>query len=206
MQPTAGGASDADHGSTHAHVRRATAEQHRRLDSGLAYVLSEHLPTDRYVDLLGALFGFYAPLENLLACREAAGPPPGLALIRRADLLRQDLRAFGRAPEHIPTCGDIPAFMTQDHAAGAIYVVEGASLGGQVIARRLKQCHGIGPENGSAFFTGDGAHISARWKQVVAWLDERGRGAAAREEIAAGACRTFAALVHWLDAREVLDE
>lgn len=102
----------------------------------------------------------------------------------------------------------MPRLNTINHLAGAIYVVEGASLGAQVIARAVMQRFGLGRENGAAFFTGDGARTGARWRRVLVWLDERDRGRCVRDadEIVAGACRTFAALSTWLSAREVLDE
>ena len=195
-----------DHASIHVQLRRATDDQHRRLDHGLGYVLSDRLTTERYVDLLAALFAFYAPLEQSLSDWEFASPPLGLPLIRRADLLQRDLRAFGREPECIQPCADVPAFTSRDQAAGAIYVVEGACLGGQVIARGLLQRLGIGPDSGVAFFSGDGKHTGARWKQVLAWLDGRGRDPGSRDQTVAGACRTFAALTDWLAIREALDE
>jgi heme oxygenase len=172
----------------------------------LQYILSETLSKDRYADLLGALFGFYVPLEDYLSEREAASTPLVMPLIRRAGLLERDLGAFGRTPEQMPRCTEMPTLTTVDHLAGAVYVVEGACLGGQVIARAVMQRLRITRENGAAFFNGDGAQTGARWKQVLAWLDQRDRRRGARDDIAAGACRTFAALSHWLMAREVLDE
>jgi heme oxygenase len=161
---------------------------------------------DRYVKLLAAFFGFYVPLEDSFAHWEATSPPLGLPIIRRAALLRHDLRAFGSMPEHVPTCADLPTFSRSGEIAGALYVVEGACLGGQMIARELRQRLGIGRESGAAFFTGDGARTAARWKQVLAWLEARDRNPGERAEMIDGACRTFATFSQWLLAREVLDE
>jgi heme oxygenase len=190
--------------SIHEQLRIATATQHRCLDHGLRYVLSERLSLHRYVKLLAAFFGFYVPLEESLARWEATSPALGLPLIRRSALLQQDLRALGSTPEHMPKCADVPTFSRSGEIAGAIYVVEGACLGGQVIARGVMQRLGIGRENGAAFFTGDGPLTGVRWKQVLTWLEHRDRGE--RDEMIHGACRTFGAFSRWLLAREVLDE
>jgi heme oxygenase len=193
-----------NHGSTHEQLRRATAEQHRRLDHGLRYVFSERLSPHRYVTLLAAFFGFYVPLEESLARWEATSPPLGLPLVRRSALLQRDLRALGSTPEHMTMCTHVPTLRRSGEIAGAIYVVEGACLGGQVIARELVQRLGIGRENGAAFFTGDDAATAVRWKQVLAWLEGRDRGE--RDDMIDGARRTFDAFSRWLLAREVLDE
>ncbi len=199
--------SSVEDGAIHGRLRRATAERHDHVDRGLAYLLSERLSVGRYVDLLAALFGFYAPLETDLARWEAASGPLALPLRRRAPLLTRDLRAFGRAAEQISTCTTIPTLISVEHVAGALYVVEGAALGGQVIARAVPQRLGVGRDNGAAFFIGDGADTAARWRRVLAWLDERDRDPRViGNEIVDAATRTFDALSQWLKAREVLDE
>jgi heme oxygenase len=180
----------------HELLRRATAGQHRSLDHGLRYVLGPDLSLERYARLLEALYGFYVPLEASLA----ALPVP---LIRRAALLERDLHALRRNPARVPICSEPPQLSSVDHLAGALYVVEGACLGGQVIARAVRRQLGLRPEHGAAFFSGDGARTAARWKAVLAWLGAR---EGAGQEVSEGACRTFAALSRWLSAREVLDE
>jgi heme oxygenase len=54
-----------------------------------------------------------------------------------------------------------------DFAIGCLYVVEGATLGGQVISRHLAKL-GIGPENGGLFFNGYGAKTGEMWKSFRA--------------------------------------
>jgi heme oxygenase (biliverdin-IX-beta and delta-forming) len=189
----------------HGLLRRATADRHQRLDQGLGYVLDERLSVARYADLVAAFLGFYAPLEESLSRWQAASATLGLPIIWRAPLLQQDLRVLSRAAEPHQTCAEVPAFTTPNQVAGALYVVEGASLGGQVIARGLMRRLGIGRENGAAFFIGDGAQTAVRWKQVLAWLEERGRDPRNRGEIVATACVTFDVLASWLAARGVLD-
>jgi heme oxygenase len=46
-------------------------------------------------------------------------------------------------------------------------VLEGAALGGQVIAPPLKVRLGITPQNGSAFFYGEGPRVYERWKAFL---------------------------------------
>jgi heme oxygenase (biliverdin-IX-beta and delta-forming) len=192
--------------SMHARLRRATEQQHRALDHGLRYVIGKELSRQRYGKLLAALYGFYVPLEARIAHLQTVHAPTDVPLARRrSGLLEHDLRALGIPPGTVPTCAT-PRLTTIDHLAGALYVVEGACLGGQVIAHAVKRHLGMGPETGTAFFSGDGAHTAARWKRVLAWLDARERAAAAGDEMIEGACRTFATLWHWLSEQEVLDE
>jgi heme oxygenase (biliverdin-IX-beta and delta-forming) len=184
--------------SLHARLRQATAARHRSLDAGLRYVLGPDLSLERYARLLAALYGFYVPLEASMS--RLCAP-----LVRRTPLLERDLRVLGREPARARICDRPPRLATLDHLAGAFYVVEGACLGGQVIARAVRRQLGVRRDHGAAFFSGDGA-AAVRWKAVLAWLEARERGARAGHEITEGACRTFAALSRWLSAQGVLDE
>jgi heme oxygenase len=193
IDPPAAGA------SMHERLRRATAAHHRTLDHRLRYVLGPGLPLERYARLLAALYGFYLPLEASLSRLP-------VRLIRRSEHLEQDLCALCRDPARTPICSEPPRLSSLAHLAGAFYVVEGAGLGGQVIARAVRRHLGLGPERGAAFFSGEGARTAVRWKTVLAWLEARERSARAGDEIAEGACRTFTALSRWLSAQGVLDE
>ena len=207
MAETAGLASLGNGGSIHSRLRQGTAPQHQLLDYGLRYLVGSELTADRYVKLLAAFFGFYVPLEECFEQCETGLERVALPLIRRASLLERDLRAFDSSPAHAPICDEMPRLITPNQCAGAIYVVEGACLGGQVIARALWERLGIGRDDGAAFFTGDGPGTGARWRQVLAWLEDEARRSPDRQgdEIVEGACLTFAALSAWLSAREVLD-
>ncbi len=190
-------------GALRARLRDGTAEQHERLDRGLAYLLDERLTHARYADLIAALFGFYMPLEGQLAHWDSM-ESLGLPQIERAGLLGRDLVALGRSPDRVVRCAAPPMLTGTDHATGALYVVEGACLGGRVIARAVTAHLAIGKEDGVAFFTGEEAGTGARWRQVLAWLDGRNLDSAAPEQIVEGARRTYAALLDWLNVQKVL--
>ena len=81
---------------------------------------------------------------------------------------------------------------------GCLYVIEGATLGGQVITRHLEKNLGITPESGGAFFAGYGAETGARWKEFCALLTAAAERVSGEDEIVASANDTFATLGRWL--------
>lgn len=85
---------------------------------------------------------------------------------------------------------------------GCLYVIEGATLGGQVITRHLLATHGITPETGGAFFAGYGAETGPHWQAFGAMITAAERFGAA-DEIVASANRTFETLDRWLFPRAV---
>lgn len=180
-----------------AQLRQATAALHEEIEQKLDLPGADG-SLDRYRNLLQAFYGFHAPVEESI--RSAGLAAPGFSLPARAALLERDLLALGAsasAIEELPRCRKLPAVESAGKLAGCLYVIEGACLGGQIIARGLAQRLGIGPDTGAAFFVGEGAGTAARWKQVIAWIEEVVRGGAPAAEVVESARATFGALLRW---------
>ena len=183
-----------------AQLRRATAALHVEIERKLDLTA---LSIDRYRLILKAFYGFHAPLEARMAVN---APAPGFTWPARAALVERDLLAVGvpaSAIAQLPRCENLPALARRGQLAGCLYVVEGACLGGQIIARGLQQRLEIGPETGAAFFAGEGSGTAARWSRVVAWIDGVVRDGAPPQEVVDSACATFRALINWSEDRGV---
>ena len=182
-------------------LRRETAGVHHRLEAQLA-LLDPQLSIHRYQQVLQAFYGFYAPVEAGLARLAAAGPPLGFPLRARAALLESDLLALGGSRSELaelPRCADLPRLSCREDLAGCLYVLEGACLGGQVIAPVLQRRLGLAKGSGASFFTGEGEATAARWTRVLSWLEGLSGTGARGDEIVAAACATFQALGRWLE-------
>jgi heme oxygenase len=185
-------------------LRQETAKLHDHLDAQLP-LLDPHLSIGRYRDVLEVFLGFYAPLEdNLTRLASSAFSPFELPLRLRAELIERDLLALGasrRQLAELPRCTDLPRLSCLEDLAGCLYVLEGACLGGQVIAPALQGRLGLDRENGASFFIGDAEATPARWNRVVGWLDSLPSDGARIEDIVASACSTFSALIRWVTRR-----
>lgn len=146
-----------------------------------------------YQTLLELFYGFYLPLEPRL---QQSLISPTLDERRKVPLLEQDLRALGCDPTHIPPCKDIPEVHTSAAAWGCLYVLEGATLGGQIISRHLiKQ---LGAALPLAFFYGYGQQTGEMWRN---FRDEIATAATTSDfcdEAIDAATQTFAKLDKWL--------
>jgi len=182
--------------SLHQTLRAATSETHERLHlhEGFAAIRSGTIDLVDYRALLFRLYGFHVSFEAAL----------GLASDRSA-WLQDDLAALtmgGNTPEMIPRCTSLEAFATPTRQLGALYVVEGSTLGGRQLARDLAPL--LAPLLGSAggagrrFFLGRGAQTNAAWKTFLARLTLSGSTPAVRSEIVAAAVRTFSIFEEWL--------
>jgi heme oxygenase len=176
-------------------LKTATAGHHARVEA-LMPSLDALATPQGYAAALRALHAFHAAWEPAVwrapELAEAGLDPDAR---RKLPLLERDLRALGIEPSVLrPPAPEIP----DDAAAlGALYVLEGATLGGRVIHRHVAGPLGLTPERGGAYYHGYGAATGARWKELG---DIVARHAAAHGEarVVRGAVACFAALEAWL--------
>ena len=185
-------------------LREATKEAHERLGRALP-LTSPELTLDVYRVVLEAYYGFHAPLEPRLVV--AAAKSDGAVPIRGREKLwrlRRDLRALGATDGRIdalPRCTWVPEVSTVQRALGCLYVIEGATLGGRIVARSVREHLGLGPSTGASFFEGYGPATGAMWRS---FLDCLNACATSRGEAVEAAVDTFGAFEHWLSVRGVL--
>jgi heme oxygenase len=177
---------------------------HKRLEAQLGLFESE-FTIHCYVQVLQIFYGFYAPVEASLARLAAADPGLGFPLRARSGLIESDLLALGvsrRELAQLPRCTNLPRLSGPEDLAGCLYVLEGACLGGQVIAPTLGQRLGVAKGSGASFFVGDSEATSARWIFVLTWLEGLVRAGARGEAIVASACATFLTLARWVEQQK----
>ncbi len=189
------------HEPLHLRLRRETAPYHLTLDKRLD-LLEPGLSLHRYRLVLESFHGFYAPVEDELPRLVAMTPSLGFPLRSRTELLERDLVALGLSRADIaalPRCANLPRLSQTEHLAGCLYVLEGACLGGQVIARALPDRLRVTGERGLSFFVGDGTKTGERWQLVLAWLEKLARSGASADEVVASARETFSSLRSWVE-------
>lgn len=152
----------------------------------------------QYVRFLEKSYGFIAACEQRL---DIGGAPPALAIDRRlkGPLLRASLHALGCAADaidRIALCEQLPHVEGWPAALGYFYVIEGSTLGGQLLARHLRQRLGA-DDDGLAFLLGYRNDTGTMWKQMVGVLEAAMYDEAAAEAITASARDTFTLLERW---------
>ena len=185
----------------HSRLRRETTPHHQQLERQLD-LLDPELSLRRYRLVLESFYGFYSAVESELPRLVATSPSLGFPLRARAELLERDLLSLGVSRSDIaglPRCADLPQLCRTEHLAGCLYVLEGACLGGQIIANTLRGRLLLTSDDGLAFFVGDGSKTGARWRLVLGWLDNLVSSGALADEIVASACETFSSLGHWVE-------
>jgi heme oxygenase len=90
-------------------------------------------------------------------------------------LIEVDLAELGGDPDVLPLAQRLPAVASVHDALGVQYVLEGATLGGAVIAQLARRKLGVG----AAFFGAYGKEKARRWREFGAMVERRGAAAPA---------------------------
>lgn len=180
----------------HARLRAATAPQHEGLERDLDWT-ARVATLVGYRALLARLHGFHAAYEPAIA--QALADEAFFASRRRLSRLEADLRYLTLAegtiaalPRPAP-----PVLPTPAAALGALYVLEGSTLGGQLIGRHIAALHGL-TGDGLAYYRAHGPATGAMWSAFRARLALFEGDAAAEESLVEAAIATFAAMRVWL--------
>ena len=154
-------------------LRTATRRVHAGIERVLP-LLDPALSKARYVEVVQAFHSFYAVLEPRIAA-VARIHDPALVIEDRAKLplLARDLTALGVEPVCISSSVRVPDVRTPSRAIGALYVIEGATLGGQIIRKHLRERLGIGTTTGAAFFAGYAGETHGMWSRFTDHVDHR---------------------------------
>ncbi len=175
-----------------AQLKAETALAHRRAEQALNLnLLNAELTLGQYSAILAWLHPRHRALEPAVQDALHTALPPetwqALAWDTRAKLplLDRDLANLGRAPDIALAA---PRWIgSEAEAWGTAYVLEGATLGGQVVTRQLRRV-GL-PEHYLHYYGGYGPQVGARWRSFGTLLTERHRSSAAPDEFAARAVR-----------------
>jgi heme oxygenase len=151
-----------------AKIREKTIGFHDDFTSWANNIFNGTITKDQYKFVLKTFYGFYYPLEQKIeAPEEWEKIDFNIEGRRKALLAVKDLKVLGVSDQEIneiETCNDLPEVNNLAQALGCMYVLEGATLGGQLTANKLKEIFDFTPENGASFFSSYGENVRPMWK------------------------------------------
>jgi heme oxygenase len=178
-------------------LREGTADIHLLIEQRVP-VFREDFGLEDYARLVESFFGFWAPVEERLSA-SATLRDPDLALQSRlkCPLLRRDLLILGRDPATVRRCERIPRLDNFLQGLGCLYVLEGSTLGSQIISRRLKQKLRLDEQSGASFFNAYGGLVGSRWLEFKRFVSASVKPEHA-DDVVGAARDTFICFYEWL--------
>jgi len=181
-------------------LRQATEVLHRRVELQIG-LLTRVWTAEAYLLLLQAMRGIHAPLERRLIAMDWSGTAIVMRERCKTPWLDLDLAHYGldeKAIADLAECRASPPCENLPSGLGVLYVLEGSTLGAEVILRTLQLQLGISAAMGGRFFSGYGKMAGARWRSYLAELERVGESIPAAAAIEQAAQDTFAAFARWL--------
>ncbi len=159
----------------HTLLREGSVSFHRRLDAlpQMMRLLSPQLSIDQYLACLRGLQQAHVPLEQAIdVYLNSSNLPFDFAPRRKAALISRDITFYSPnedlSPRRYPAS---PLINDPASLVGALYVIEGATLGGRMIAARLAKSIHARPAAGADFFNVYGDEVDLRWRELWAFFN-----------------------------------
>jgi len=177
-------------------LKKQTATAHADSENMLMPFLNSIRNSDDYARILKMFYGFFAPLENRIAGWVSTGILADIHERRNASLIIEDLKAIGTNTEELPLASQLPEINSIASALGAMYVLEGSTLGGRFIAKMLAKNEALAVSSGHLnFFNGYGEQTGDKWKSFITLVNNYPDQV---EELIAAANETFRCMGSWM--------
>ncbi|HEY0710870.1 MAG TPA: biliverdin-producing heme oxygenase [Polyangia bacterium] len=203
MEPAMGGA--AAKPSLRDALRAATASRHAALDAAVAFDAAT-ITRAEYGRFVTRLCALVIPLETRLHAIDGfRARLPEAEARRKSAALVADLAVLGHGPRPAVLV-QIPRIESEGAAWGCSYVLEGATLGGAVLARQMGPALGLAPGRGLSYWTVYGDQVGALWRSYLAALESWAASAPPREhgEAVEAAVATFDAFLQIFHGKPVV--
>lgn len=181
-------------------LKNHTAKNHLALEDMLLPHLKSITSAKDYIRILKSFYGYFKPVETLVERYIDVTVLPDIADRRKAGALIHDLTFLKAHTATLPLATRLPDVYDVCSAIGAMYVMEGSTLGGRGITKMLlanKEAHLF--IDAMHFFNGYGTATGSRWTTFVQTLNQY----TAPTDITAmieAANQTFLYFKNWLEA------
>lgn len=185
---------------TTARLKTETLDNHRQLEKIIIDRLKNILRTVDYIRLLSGFYGFIEPLEKEIAPFLNADFLPDFENRRKSNWLLEDMQVLG-GEFCGELCRSLPEIANLKGAAGAMYVLEGSTLGGQIIKKMLQKQLEFPNGDGLHYFNSYGDETKAHWETFTNALNAMDLPTNEQDAVIEAANETFEAFGTYLNLR-----
>ena len=175
-------------------LKESTQPSHQALEKKMVALIRTIKTREDYVEFLRLMYGYYSALEGRV---QEYLSDSEMNSRRKSDRLLDDIQHFedSETPE---LCSQLPPICSHADALGAMYVIEGSTMGGKIIAKMIEGQAGISGPSGFTFFYGYGEETAKMWDEFKAFLN-RPFDEMEKLNLILTANRTFNSFYNWID-------
>jgi len=180
---------------TGAIVKESTQPLHREVEELLLPKLTAISSRAEYAAILKMFYGYFFPLEQRIQRLITANELPDIAERRKAAFILRDLESINVSTGDMALCTGLPFMENEAQAFGALYVLEGSTLGGKMIAKMLLKNQALAiSEDAVHFFSGYRDETGSKWKAFLEVLNQQTQA----DAVVRAANHTFFHLKCWM--------
>jgi heme oxygenase (biliverdin-IX-beta and delta-forming) len=146
-------------------LKAETANHHAQLENALD-LMRDSWALDEYIALLEGFYGYVAAWENAASTHVPDHLRDFFGVRRKAALLVSDLAFLSGKSGRVAVLSmakSLPALDTVGRLMGSMYVMEGSTLGGRLIAPHIARLFNLDSGRGNAYFEGYGERTGSMW-------------------------------------------
>ena len=182
-------------------LKTETSGPHQELEKVLIQRMRKMQNVDDYVDLLKCFYSYFGALEDQINLYIGVAELPDHLQRRKSESLVADIHSLGGSLPEKANPADLPAIKNRLQAFGAMYVMEGSTLGGLIISRMIGKQLDL-HEAGLSFFQSYGEQLHTMWDSFKLALNQQAEDQAESSIVLTAAEATFRQFKVILDRTE----
>ncbi len=180
-------------------LRNETKTAHQQLEKATIPYIKKATSEEPYAYLLKMFYGYFKPVEERIQSLIDSSLLSDIVERRQTAALLEDLKKIGASTHDLAQAEQIPTLESVPQAIGALYVLEGSTLGGRFISQMLMKQLDRSAANGISFFSGYGEATDAKWKAFTQMVNEFAEQFPEnKDQIVVAADETFAKFGTWV--------
>ncbi|MBC7452044.1 MAG: biliverdin-producing heme oxygenase [Cytophagales bacterium] len=181
-------------------IKSETAVFHAKVEASalMSPITSKKITKDQYIHILNVFYAYFSGIEQQIdQVSDIMNFLPDYTTRRKSEWLLVDLEHL-HAEMEPATDIVLPEITTIAQALGALYVMEGSTLGGRFISMTLKESMGIDASSGTLFFNGYGPETGTKWTGFKQALTDYCTDEQKSQDVIAVANETFSKFYDWI--------
>ncbi|MBB5438890.1 heme oxygenase [Pedobacter sp. AK017] len=179
-------------------VKAQTSTYHRELEAILVRKIKSIRSVQDYIQILNDFYSFFAGLE-LLISKHLQPTLADAGERRKTAAIADDLSYFKAKVPDLATGAELPVILNHFQALGALYVIEGSTLGGKYISQMISQQLNIPVDEGLSFFNGYGESTMEMWARFKDYLNKEAIADEQQADVIEAANQTFLKFKDWVN-------
>ena len=181
-------------------LKEITKTDHQQLEKLLVSKMKVIRSHQDYLNILQLFYSYFGGLEDQINKYINTHHLADYTLRRKTSALEHDINMLGGVTVDKAQENNLPQISNHLQAFGALYVIEGSTLGGSFISKMISQQLNLDQNQGGfSFFNGYGESTATMWESFKDVLNKQPADATEEYAICGAANNTFIKFKNWIE-------